>query len=333
MQRAIILLATLLIGTILAQATCGVEPSCTTSGKANFECQSGDFVVQVTGNQNVPKYSFYLNSDAADVYKLQFSQMNELSAGQKTYSLSLSSLDWTFTTPAVVDTSSNCSSVETQFTMFTEDSKAPFDSLKLINHLAQSSNTSSIKFDVVIVNYQWQDESSDSLELSFTYSTDNSDDAKDADVDSSVSIATSTSAVSAVSSVSSVSSVSVATSASSDSNDSEDSDDSDTVEYASSTSYTLRTSFVVINPVAYGYVDINNPDVNQTVSVITSNSDKLGFIYSRFEGSLVHDPTIGIDKDAIQNGGSSSSNQDSSSASYGPAVCIALVVLGVFALF
>ena len=40
-----------------------VEPICEYSGKSNFECQSGDFYIAVTGNENVPMFTFWMEED------------------------------------------------------------------------------------------------------------------------------------------------------------------------------------------------------------------------------------------------------------------------------
>jgi hypothetical protein len=243
--------------------TCNTTSVCTSPGNSNnWECQTGNFVVQVNGNQQVPKYSFFLSGNGTDdytygsssvdgeVYKIQFSQLNELADGQKTSTFSLSSLSWQFTTPKVVDTSpdKDCTSTETQFEITSQnDPKANFESITFVNHLADSNNTSSLKFDVIITNYQWQDASSDSLELLFTYTGGSAND---------------------------------------------------NATYTNSTTYSVGTSYISINPVAYGYVDLTDPSVNQTVSVTFDADGKFGFIYSKFNGSLVHDPTIGIDTDS-----------------------------------
>jgi hypothetical protein len=43
----------------------------------NIHAETDNFVVDVTGNQNVPKYSFYLKSNTKNTYSVKCSQLYE----------------------------------------------------------------------------------------------------------------------------------------------------------------------------------------------------------------------------------------------------------------
>ena len=43
----------------------------------NIHAETDNFVVDVTGNQNVPKYTFYLKDDSKNTYSVKFSQLYE----------------------------------------------------------------------------------------------------------------------------------------------------------------------------------------------------------------------------------------------------------------
>ena len=263
-----------------------IEPvACTESGQANFECQTGDFVVSVTGNQNVPKYSFYLasnytydyeynyysydeneeynyeyngdssksiesvkdeenNSTYGGEYKLQFSQFFETDNDGKKSShstISLSSLSWEFTQPIVILHDDDDCTQETTFNITnTNPQDGYWSKLVFVNHLYMVDNSSSLKFDVVIEDYEWQDSNSAYLVLSLMYNGG----------------------------------------------------ENATVE--NSTLASTGNSYLYINPTAYSYPNSSNPSINETVQATFTDSGKVEISYSRFTGSLVHDPTFGI---------------------------------------
>eukprot|EP01094_Clydonella_sp_ATCC50884_P006650 TRINITY_DN15863_c0_g1_i1.p2 TRINITY_DN15863_c0_g1~~TRINITY_DN15863_c0_g1_i1.p2 ORF type:complete len:383 (-),score=142.33 TRINITY_DN15863_c0_g1_i1:219-1304(-) len=68
----------------------------------NWTVESGDFVVEVTGNENVPKYTYYLTSNSTNKSKVFLHKIYEMSGGKKVggTNVALPSLSWTFTKPA-----------------------------------------------------------------------------------------------------------------------------------------------------------------------------------------------------------------------------------------
>ena len=244
-----------------------VEPvACTTSGQKNFNCQAGEFVVSVTGNQNVPKYSFYMNSeysydydygtteyaydDTEDdevyggEYKIQFQQIFETdsSGHQVTHSkVSLPSLSWEMTMPvALLHDDDECTQ-ETTFNITNTDGPN-WTKLVFVNHLYLAGNTSSLKFDVVVEDYEWVGDDTSNLVLSVDYSSNGAGNAS----------------------------------------------------ISNSTTATVGDSYLYISPQAYGYPNSSDPLNNQTVAASYTNSGKIEISYTHFTGSLVHDPTFGI---------------------------------------
>jgi len=251
MKAELILLIACICTSVLG--ACGLSPSCVkVSATSSLDCQSGKFVVDLTNTQNVPKYSFFLTTNSSNasynygedpvdgsVYKFQLAQISELAGTRKTSTLPLSTLDWSLGPIEIVDLSGNCTNTETQFNITCTGGY--WDSFTLVNHLSTKSDTTTLKFDIILTNYLWQDASSDHLAISFTYS-------------SAEAVAT----------------------------------------YKNSTYYALGSSYISINPVAHAYVNLSNPSVRQTVSVAFDSSGKTEILYSRFNGSLIHDPTIGV---------------------------------------
>src|SRR4051794_21147859 len=48
-------------------------------GNSNFQVETDTFVVRVTGNENVPKYDFWLKANPNDKYFVKFDRMYECS--------------------------------------------------------------------------------------------------------------------------------------------------------------------------------------------------------------------------------------------------------------
>jgi hypothetical protein len=45
-------------------------------GQGNWEYDNDDFHISVSGNGNVPKYTFYSKSDSSNKYQLRFQQVS-----------------------------------------------------------------------------------------------------------------------------------------------------------------------------------------------------------------------------------------------------------------
>jgi hypothetical protein len=132
---------------------------------------SGNFVINVPGNGNQPRYTFYLNgTNVTTYYSVRFQKMFEVDGqGNQVPSsqLSLSSVafDWS-------STSSTADGFNFNITA-SNQKNVPFTSLILANHLLNASSTNNLKFDVIISGYQWISPNS-SLVLQFTLSTSSS---------------------------------------------------------------------------------------------------------------------------------------------------------------
>lgn len=116
--------------------------------------ENDDFIVTVTGNQNVPKYTFR-NKASENEYKVFFSQFYESVDGTKLgpSNIALPSLSWAFEDVSTDE--------ETVFWINSTDSKAPFDLLAFKNRLIDES----VKFDVYLNGYQWVGADSDAVNL------------------------------------------------------------------------------------------------------------------------------------------------------------------------
>jgi hypothetical protein len=145
----------------------------------NFKCQAGGFVITVTGNQNVPFFTFYLNSttqgsnstnsSSSSQYTIKLMHLYEATnTGGKLQMvggsmIALPSLTWSFSTPMVVQrnwTSSNGSIECHQETTFNvtnngQDKKSRWSNLVFVNHLRNQDTNDRVKFDVVLEDYQW----------------------------------------------------------------------------------------------------------------------------------------------------------------------------------
>ena len=88
------------------------------------------------GNQNVPKYTFYLKSDDEDKYSVQFGQLYECEpSGDScskigTSNIALSSLSWAFSDPV-----ENNQVISFNITSGSYNSGNSFDSLVYVNNI------------------------------------------------------------------------------------------------------------------------------------------------------------------------------------------------------
>jgi len=123
--------------------------------------------VQVTGNENVPKYTYSLASNPNDVYSVKFDRLYETTANKAvTGNIALASLKYVFTQP--MDNGN-----ETTFNI-TSSTTAQFSSLRIVNHLNNRQNTSSLKFDIFVDNYVWvSNDAAAQLVISFAFTGGN----------------------------------------------------------------------------------------------------------------------------------------------------------------
>lgn len=124
---------------------------------SDIHAESSNFDVVVTGNQNVPKYTFKrLDIEGAE-YKLMFKQMFEVVgvgyAQVPQSKLSLPSLSWTFS--AVTETAEELTFNITATTSQKGNKDPRFTSLNFVNHLIKDNNNTRVKFDIELKGYNW----------------------------------------------------------------------------------------------------------------------------------------------------------------------------------
>ena len=150
-----------LLGVLLMMSiTSGVAIGTSQASSDNVQVSTGNLVVKVTGGSNVPMYTFWNVNNNATKYKVQFSQVfeaidNPNSGTNGSYDLgtdtkvagapvSLSALSWTFSNV------SNDNNGNVNFNLTSSDGTFQFR-----NHLT-ANNLNSMKFDVLINNYQFK---------------------------------------------------------------------------------------------------------------------------------------------------------------------------------
>jgi hypothetical protein len=128
----------------------------------NFEITKGDFSLKVTGNQNVPKFDFWRNTDTSRVFSVKLQHLFEVRKYGTDYSkepgseVSLSSLTWSFS--KVVEENN-----VTKFNITCVDGKkVRWSNLLFRNKIRLNCNDSGcgveLKFDVVLENYVYSTE-------------------------------------------------------------------------------------------------------------------------------------------------------------------------------
>jgi hypothetical protein len=127
----------------------------TNRGLAPIEYDLDGFHVSITGNGNVPKYTYFSDEFPDSEYDVMFQKIYESKDGQKVGNslVSLPSLDW------VVDDEST-----TVFWWNATDDK--------IGHIAfrNELRNGTLKFDVILDNYVWGSSNADALNLVFKMS-------------------------------------------------------------------------------------------------------------------------------------------------------------------
>jgi hypothetical protein len=140
--------------------------------------KNSQYTVQLSGNGKVPKFSFYLNANASDAWNVQFQQLFEAQISGKSYkkigpsNVALPSLNWNIS-------ESTSDKEKISFTMKgTPKKKGTFESISFVNHLNLSdtnndtkpSDLPALKFDVLINDYKWTNNTNETvLVLAFSF--------------------------------------------------------------------------------------------------------------------------------------------------------------------
>ncbi len=166
--------------TILLVSLSGIN-STAFQASNNISIENENIALEITGGQNVPKFSFWKPGDENTIYRVQFHNMFEIiddnnnnqfdSDTEQTVPQSqqaLASWNWIFTDVVENDD-------ETTFNITGDGSFAPvmgtFD-LIFVNHLG--ANASEFKFDVIVDNYEFVSGSDNAmLVLAFSLTTAN----------------------------------------------------------------------------------------------------------------------------------------------------------------
>lgn len=112
---------------------------------------AGNFICEVNGGGQVPKFTYYLASNSIDKYFVQAGALYECEGnaeqcGKKTGNVALSSADWTFSTYRETNTSY-------ELTMTSSLVTNRWSELSIVTYLEEGKPE--VKFDVKITNYSW----------------------------------------------------------------------------------------------------------------------------------------------------------------------------------
>lgn len=220
--------------------------------------------VKVTGNGNVPKYTFSSTEEGSTEYKVMFQKIDETEAGNNVAgsNLSLPSQGWTF-----VD---NMDDAETpNFTITTTDSDR-FTKLEFVNRIVEDT----VKFDVVLDGYNWVSENADTVNLYWKFEAKCGDDGEEDDsaedgTDEDNGTTTRRRHLRKL-------------------------QDGEEVEADTE----LCLDGCNDEKVCFGVVDTAVTDDGSTVDVSISNDDGMIQIsYNKYDGDLLHDPSFRIDEE------------------------------------
>jgi len=147
--------------------------------------KNSQYTVDLTGNGNVPKYTFYLNSNSSNKWNVQFQQLFEAQLADNSYkkigpsNVALPSLNWEIS-------ESTSDKEKITFTMKgTPKNKGSFQSISFVNHLnltnmsnqTKPTDLPALKFDVLISDYKWTSNTNDTvLILAFKFQQGGSSD-------------------------------------------------------------------------------------------------------------------------------------------------------------
>jgi hypothetical protein len=216
---------------------------------APIEYDLEGFHVTITGNANVPKYTFYADEFPGSKYKVMFQQIYESKNGSKIgqSTVSLPSLKW-----VVEDESS------TVFWWNATDSK--------IGHIAFRNELSNgtVKFDVILDNYEWESAEADALNLIFKMSNSTETSVRQLQDDGIEGEPAAT-------------------------------EPTKLCYLGSNGTEEGQVCFEIVDTATATSVDsggnVTTKDVNVTLDFVGGTGIKVS--YSRFEGNLTHDPSFG----------------------------------------
>jgi hypothetical protein len=131
-----------------------------------------DFTIKTSSSGQVPFYFFWNNNQSDSTYRVQFNLIFEAEDvnGDNTFDdgdnriagsvMSLSSLDWEFG-EIMNETNSEDEITNIHFNMTGTDNRAGSDDfyIQFRNHIDLENNENELKFDIVINNYDWKDDS------------------------------------------------------------------------------------------------------------------------------------------------------------------------------
>lgn len=147
--------------------------------------ENDDYIVEITGNSNVPKYTFASTSDPEAKQKVMFQKLFETNDGQKIgpSNIALPSLSWVFADASgtTTDEETGVNTTVTAFWINGTDSKGRFDTLAFYNVL----NDNAVKFDVIIEGYDetWSTEA-DALNLVWKMTVETDDEEEEVEEES-----------------------------------------------------------------------------------------------------------------------------------------------------
>jgi len=293
----------------------GSEPNCQyNEHNLNFECSVGDFHLQVTGNQNVPKYTVWSSSDNSTTYKFQLQTSYEATYhGEELKkeggtNIGMASLTWSFSDVAVYmenitfcgvydDYSGECVSnatycyAEASFNITNngEGADGRWTSFVMVNHLGMGNESSlpeSTEYNGDYVYHYYYDNQDNSttnaVKIDFVITdynwVNNSDDVYFA-IECKFQ--------------ESGSGDSVNSSYAYDGYDYDDSDDPTLSDSDDEQSASYDNGFFSVSNTANATLDGNSTVINVN---LTQSGNTLTIVYSHFDNgaSLVHDPSLGV---------------------------------------
>jgi hypothetical protein len=146
----------------------------------NNICNAGEIMVQVPGQGNVPKYSFWMANDNKTVYSVMFQQIFEAVNGSKygQSNIALPSQTWVWSEFV----GGNGTGVQFNITAYnlTHGNTVLMGRLQFRNYIAFSNtslNSSSLKFDVEVDDYSWASPNPNAnLVLMYNFNTNGGND-------------------------------------------------------------------------------------------------------------------------------------------------------------
>lgn len=221
-------------------------------GVTTFE--NADFLVQITGNSNVPKYTFSSKTGPdKNTYKVMFQKLFESTGGKKigNSNIALPSLTW------VMKDVSPGPNNETVFWINGTDLKgSAFKTLAFRNVLLGQT----VKFDVIIEGYKYTSAQADALNLSWKLSNSTGSDGRALQVEDAPSVVNNTAIC----------------------------------YYGASGTNSSEVCFAIVDTATATDAEGAKKDVAVKVLVDSEEGGGVTIQYARFEGDLMHDPQFGF---------------------------------------